>query len=630
MRQIDFDFMDNEDPYSKVEDLSDNMTLYPPEHYLSGPELLFEYDPDLVMKMVNALTPESALLILQSKLFEEECTEQEKWYRGMYKTDTLPLAALVDTGPGDFHLPEPNIFIAEDFEIKEIDVEGPTVAPVVISDDSRYKLWFHKDDVFEQPECILYWQIYSKNLGQDISVAARSSLFAEIYCNRVTEMFYPAELAGLSSKLRIEREGVQLKFEGYSDKMLPYFKAVCDQLFECDSQDITSNFEAVKDTMIRNMRISTLKPKKYADELRQTVLRKVFYSSDEYADALQEVGLHDIQSYRLKDQGGFYLESLTGGNITADELDEYLGYLSDKLDFDNNAMKRDEIFQRRVYKLPLGRWVHRVQNKNKEDINSVVVNYYQHDAVSFRDTAILSVLEDLMNEPMFNQLRTRLQLGYSVSVSDHETFGVTGFSLTVCTQATKFSTSAVNVYIEVFLSWFKNYLNKITDEDFEQRIEECIKSRLIPHITIDDEMEQMWSEITVQEYIFDRDQRMAEVMKQLTKGEIISFYHNLFFKNVRKLSIQVEGNPDGTVFSKEKGGSDNESSSESDSTSEEEEEGRKSVRVKHMKHVSKDALAKWEEEAEEITSIEEFHSKCSLLPVYKLATQVITVDVTNR
>ena len=51
--------------------------------------------------------------------------------------------------------------------------------------------------------------------------------------------------------------------------------------------------------------------------------------------------------------------------------------------------------------------------------------------------------------------------------------------------------------------------------------------------------------------------------------------------------LQVEGNPDGTVFSKEKSGSDNESSSESDSSSEEEEEGRKSVRVKHMKHVSK-------------------------------------------
>ena len=29
MRQIDFDFMDNEDPYSKVEDLSDNMTVMP-------------------------------------------------------------------------------------------------------------------------------------------------------------------------------------------------------------------------------------------------------------------------------------------------------------------------------------------------------------------------------------------------------------------------------------------------------------------------------------------------------------------------------------------------------------------------------------------------------------------------
>eukprot|EP00116_Pleurobrachia_bachei_P008447 sb/3468709/ len=49
----------------------------------------------------------------------------------------------------------------------------------------------------------------------------------------------------------------------------------------------------------------------------------------------------------------------------------------------------------------------------------------------------------------------------------------------------------------------------------------------------------MWAEITTREYIFDRDERSAEMLKRITRGEIQSFVHNLFVRNVRKLSIQV-------------------------------------------------------------------------------------------
>ena len=98
--------------------------------------------------------------------------------------------------------------------------------------------------------------------------------------------------------------------------------------------------------------------------------------------------------------------------------------------------------------------MYKVPNTNPDDVNTAVVNYYQHDVVSFRDVVILGVLEvrrpklsdvycivlshehavfyslitslyffwycispldfcfqGLMSEPFFNQLRTRLQMG---------------------------------------------------------------------------------------------------------------------------------------------------------------------------------------------------------------------------
>ena len=79
----------------------------------------------------------------------------------------------------------------------------------------------------------------------------------------------------------------------------------------------------------------------------------------------------------------------------------------------------------------------------------------------------------------------------------------------------------------------------MTDEYFDKRVGETIKQKIKPHLCIDDQLDQIWAEIMNREYIFDRDERSAEMLKGITRGEIQSFVHNLFVRNVRKLSIQV-------------------------------------------------------------------------------------------
>jgi len=154
-----------------------------------------------------------------------------------------------------------------------------------------------------------------------------------------------------------------------------------------------------------------------------------------------------------------------------------------------------------------------------------------------------------------------------------------------------------------------------------------IKNKVSPTLAMDDEFNSMWSEILIQEYIFDRDQRASEIMKMLTKKEIISFYDSVFFKNVRKLSIQVEGNPKGTTSSEEK--KDGEESDD-DSSSASERSDPKRGAIPNMTLLSKNAIAEWSEDIKTVQSAEEFHKDCKLSPVYKMITKVVTVDVTNE
>ena len=44
----------------------------------------------------------------------------------------------------------------------------------------------------------------------------------------------------------------------------------------------------------------------------------------------------------------------------------------------------------------------------------------------------------VMDEPVFDILRTQEQLGYHVSSTNHNTFGVLGFSIYVDTQANQY------------------------------------------------------------------------------------------------------------------------------------------------------------------------------------------------
>ena len=56
-----------------------------------------------------------------------------------------------------------------------------------------------------------------------------------------------------------------------------------------------------------------------------------------------------------------------------------------------------------------------------------------------------------------------------MSLESHQTFGITGFSLTVHTQANKFSAKEANIYIETFLSWFTQYLSELINLSVMER-----------------------------------------------------------------------------------------------------------------------------------------------------------------
>jgi len=212
----------------------------------------------------------------------------------------------------------------------------------------------------------------------------------------------------------------------------------------------------------------------------------------------------------------------------------------------DNTKELEKIPEIIVKKIPeQGTKILRVNTFNPKDNNTLVTNYYQFGPGSMKEYMHFEVGCQIMEEPVFDILRTKEQLGYSVFSMLRNTHGILGISVTVNSQATKFTTDHVDSRIEAFLEWFINdKLGKLSDDEFNTTITTLIKMKSQADVTLSEDFERNWNEIQSREYLFDRNLREIKLFEECDKQKMVEFVTAVISKsneNRRKLSVQVVG-----------------------------------------------------------------------------------------
>ena len=241
-----------------------------------------------------------------------------------------------------------------------------------------------------------------------------------------------------------------------------------------------------------------------------------------------------------------YVQVLVQGNMTPDEAKEVYGSVSKTFNKSGKFVPRDQIPEIIVNKIPESKTkVVRVDSFNLKDNNTYVINYYQFGPGSLQNYSWMEVACHLMDEPVFDVLRTKEQLGYSVYSMLRNTHGITGISVTVNTQATKFTPDHVDTRIEAFLEWFvREKLEQLDDEEFNQAVTTLVKLKSQVDVTLAEEVNRNWSEIVSREYMFDRRETEIKFLESCDKKQMVDFVSLLINKansERRKLSVQVVG-----------------------------------------------------------------------------------------
>uniref|UniRef100_A0A4W4GHI1 Nardilysin a (N-arginine dibasic convertase) n=1 Tax=Electrophorus electricus TaxID=8005 RepID=A0A4W4GHI1_ELEEL len=496
----------------------------------------------VISRALALLTPERANLLLLSPEHEGLCSLKEKWFGTQYSVEDVA-GEWGEQWAGDFplnpelHLPAENKFIATDFTLKTSDCPD-TEFPVKIIDNSRGRLWFKKDKKFKIPKAYIRFNLLTPLIQESPENLVLFDIFVNILAHNLAEPAYDADVAQLEYKLMPGDHGLVVRLKGFNHKLPLLLELIVDYLADfTTTPDVFSMFtEQLKKTYFNIL----IKPERLGKDVRLQILEHSRWSViQKYQAVVKNLTVDDLMLFVAKFKAEMFVEGLVQGNFTSAESKEFLQYFIKRLQFQPLPAEPPVLF--RVVELPQKHHLCKVQSLNKGDANSEVTVYYQSGLKNLREHTLMELLVMHMEEPCFDFLRTKETLGYQVYPTCRNTSGVLGFSITVETQATKFSTDFVETKIEEFLVNFGEKLSNLSAEAFQTQVTALIKLKECEDTHLGEEVDRNWFEVVTEQYLFNRLNKEIEALKQMTKAELVSWFMEHRGAQNRKLSIHVAG-----------------------------------------------------------------------------------------
>lgn len=572
--ELAYRFKEKSPPSSYASGLSSQMQQpYPREWILSGPYLTREFDLELIQNTLLCLSPEKCRVFVAAQQLPDGSKvwdKKERWYGTEYKLQPLN-SSLQGFKASEFEglsLPKPNSFIPTNFAVEgaparqaqaseqeaaratqeKKEAAKPSKRPVLVRNDPLARVWHKKDDQFFMPKANIFLLLRTPLIDATPSNAVKSRLLVELIKDALTEYSYDAELAGLAYNIEAQADGIGFSLDGYNDKLPVLAKYVFEEVakFKVD----TARFNVVKDQVSRAYENFHLEaPYQHANYYTTYLLNERMWTAQEKLNELAAIQPEDVQKFLPDVLERLHVEMLAHGNIKKEEALDLTKMAIDILG--PKALSPSELISPRSLILPKGSstlWEKSVANA--ENVNSSI-EYFCHvgDPLDIHLRASLALLAQIAQEPCFDQLRTKEQLGYLVFSSVRKTIGMMGFRILVQSER---DAPYVEGRIDSFLDTLKDLLNKMSPEEFEsQRVSLMQKKKeLVKNLS--EESSRYWFHIHSGYYDFLQRDLDVEALKKVNKEDVI----NLFMKYIHpssderaKLSVHLNSQVKATRFS---------------------------------------------------------------------------------
>ncbi|XP_043239610.1 nardilysin-like [Amphibalanus amphitrite] len=544
--QMSFRYQEESSPQDWVQSMADNMQSYEPEDFICGDVLLLHYDHELIASCQDAMLPTNCNIMLSSRTFEEtgECQLTEPWFGTRYSEQEIPAAWLarwrdLSSLEGSFHVPEVNPFVARSFALVEPDVPHTSHPRRVICRPDG-ELFYRRDCKFNLPRAYISARLCSDLPMQSALNYAMLDLIDNMLTHQLTETLYPAMAARLNYRLESGENGFVIRVDGFSEKLPDLMSVIIDHIANFEEKVFDSDmFNMLKTEQLKAYYNWFLKPINACKDLRLKVLKQTHWMALDKHRALLSVTEDGLRQFSRAFTSRLHLQMLVQGNMT--ERQAVSLFESSRSCLGHQPLPPVLWPDTRVVQLPEGQTYCRAASFNTSNTNTMITNFYQWRPGTIRAACALELLMNVMEEPTFDFLRTQEQLGYHVFSLMRCVHGILGFTISVNTQADKFTPEHVDERIAAFLDYFVDKLSALTKSELDVVRDALIRNKQCADVSLEEEVNRNWAEICSGEYVFDRLDKESELLQSITLKEVRDVFKEAVTCQRRALAVQVVG-----------------------------------------------------------------------------------------
>ncbi|KAJ2101377.1 metalloprotease [Coemansia sp. S100] len=525
-----FAFKDKEDAMSYALRLSgEGRNQYvSPQHILSQNYLSSGYDADIISKCLGYLNPGNYRLFIGAQEHKTvECKLEEKYYGVLYNVADLPsrMTSDVKCSPSVakmLHLPSRNAYLPESLSVTKpaTIADPPALEPVLLRKSDKIEVWFKQDDQFFTPHGRIGLAISSEYVDNSPLNHLLTILLCKIVSSELKEQLFSASMANSYFYMSPGGGLINVGVSGFSNGLPNLLNTALQKImtFNVDTQQF-SIYLAEVERMIQSRRQNGPTSQLYEQLDNLNVVPA--FDQDMLEGALKDITLDGLQKHIELLFSKAYVKMLVSGNYNQSVALDTSNQVLDLLQL--QPVSRPSINSGRILDIEPGYYVQNVPISDQKCLNSAVMCVFYCGSVgNTRDVVTLQVLENLVHNSFFAQLRTSEQLGYKVgAILDSYKTGKGALLFIVEGES---NPAYVTQRINQFIRQYRQKLQGLTVEEFESSVQSLISLKQEKLKSIDDEFGELWAHIKSSKYSFDKVDKDIEHLKQLSKDDLLAFW----------------------------------------------------------------------------------------------------------
>ena len=547
-RELSSKYEQKEDPLNYIRSLTSIVSMFPMKDILTIGKKFIPYDDNvrsILHEYANYLIPNNTIVIISSPNYKNNTNLVEKWFNIEHKIhENVRILSEIKNVIDGYTLPGRNIFIPDSVKLP---IKSQYTPPIKIQ-DNPVTIWYSSYANFIQPFVHI-------NTYYDIPIAYKSTynheltvLFIKYVTNKLNSMLYYSSLADTFCSISMFNGILNIRASGYPENipkiLLLFFTTLTNPNIVMNKLEIIRN--EYRDEL-SNLKYNS--PYKHLDNIYKSLYDRKYIGTINERIKINNIPIKDIMRDIINILhiilNKTRIKCLIGGNISkANAIKIGNMFKLSSMEVINMVVKRN-VRPLSSDGIPKIKYLNAMNNKEK---NSVIGYYIEIGHIIKNKTedwkkkiCCLYLLDQIINEAFFDQLRTKEQLGYfvrsAINIQDNPYTPLYNY-LFIIQSPTK-DPQYLKKRIGHFIQNFKNDLESISSKEFKRHIKVAITQQKEKDINVIEIFKRDSNAILREDNIFDIKEIYVKTLKSITHQMLIDFYNNYFIN--RKKSERISG-----------------------------------------------------------------------------------------